>query len=98
MSANKIKFWLGIIAMTGFAALSPVANAAIAKPAAVSNILNRANLNVDSSELQQHNQQSTPSVQQLPGGFKLAAISRSNNSGCSNNSCRRSQAVENLSL
>jgi hypothetical protein len=50
MSANKLKFTLGIIATTGVVALSSVANAESAKSSAVGNILNRANLTIALSQ------------------------------------------------
>jgi hypothetical protein len=50
MSNNKIKFTLGIIATTGVVAFSAVANAESAKSSVVSNILNRANLNIALSQ------------------------------------------------
>jgi hypothetical protein len=47
--ANRVKFVLGMIAMTSFAALTPGANAATlnANPA-LANILSHAKLNLDS--------------------------------------------------
>jgi hypothetical protein len=50
MSANKLKFTLGIIATTGVVALSSVANAESTKSSVVSNILNRANLTIALSQ------------------------------------------------
>ena len=50
--ASKVKFMLGMIAMSSIAALAPAANAATLKsnPAAFGDILSQAKLNLDSPQ------------------------------------------------
>jgi hypothetical protein len=78
---NQLKFMLGMIAMTSFAALTPAAHA----ETAVVNIMQRANLSVASAKLQP-GQQLSPSVQQLPGSTKLRKAVDDNNGAC-NGAC-----------
>jgi hypothetical protein len=64
--ASKVKFVLGMIAMSSIAALAPAANAATLKsnPAAFGDILSQAKLNLD-SPTQQQATSTSPSLEQL---------------------------------
>ena len=63
--ASKVKFVLGMIAMSSIAALAPAANAATLKSnQALGDILSQAKLNLDSATQQQATYTS-PSLEQL---------------------------------
>ena len=65
MATNKlgqVKFVLGLIAMTGFAAIAPSAQSAPV-PGAMSNLLSQANLSLSASSSLQH----SSTLERLPG-------------------------------
>ncbi|WP_460206792.1 hypothetical protein [Scytonema sp. NUACC21] len=85
---SKVKVILSILAMTSIAALTPSAYAQTAKPGkSVDNILNRANINTNSTELQRHRDLSSPSIEKLPEGLKPGGINGILDGGCNNGKC-----------
>lgn len=82
--ASKVKFMLGMIAMSSIAALAPAANAATLKsnPAAFGDILSQAKLNLDSPQQLQASSV-LPSLEKLNPSLRRQA---DDNYGC-NQSC-----------
>ncbi|MBD2775798.1 hypothetical protein [Iningainema tapete] len=88
--ASKVKFVLGIVAMTSLAAINPAAANAttLESSLAVQNIMSQAKLNLDSPTQQS---EILPSLEKLQASSELAARpKRPTNGGCTfNNSCRK---------
>jgi hypothetical protein len=85
--ASKVKFVLGMIAMSSIAALAPAANAATLKSnQALGDILSQAKLNLDSSTQQQANSTS-PSLEQLQQVALRKSTLRCDGGGSTNGTC-----------
>jgi len=79
--SNKAKFIVSILAMTSLAALAPAANAQTVKPSvATENILNRADLNTNSSEAQLWKKPSSPVLERI--GNEKNPYLNTHNKGC----------------
>ncbi len=86
MATNKIKLMLGVFAMTSVAALTPSVNA---EPTSSYNgILNRANLNLESSSLQQTESQSSPTLEK-PDLSNQLGTRACDGGGSTNNICSK---------
>ncbi len=88
--ANRVKFVLGMIAMTSLAAITPAANAASFKSnPALGNIMSQAKLNLDSPTQQLQANSKSPSLEQLA----LKKSGRACDGGGSSNGTCHSNAI-----
>lgn len=86
--SNKAKFIVSILAMTSLAALAPAANAQTIKPnTATENILNRANLNTNSTQRQFTKKAPSPVLERLEKPLGTNALDKKNGTCPWNLSC-----------